>query len=183
MANMTDLESKRKLSYYSNFETRNLKVLEFMEGIFGPPPINPVNVEPSIVNENWPRFNIISDVIFTVKSPLVPCILSSVDVKSTGEMKLFCDHPYLTWDHVNNILSRPLTNITKVPHYAVTRNFLNSLQAGMNFSHCLSPCCFLYQIVTNCMVLLIKRSWFTFAHTEIGGGGAYFALLNRGIKI
>ena len=52
----------------------------------------------------------------------------------------------------------------------------------MNFSHCLSPYCFLDQIVTNCMGLLKKRPWFTHAHTEIGGG-APFALLNTGIKI
>ena len=29
---MIDLDSKRKLSYYSNFETRSLNVLELMEG-------------------------------------------------------------------------------------------------------------------------------------------------------
>ena len=32
------------------------------------------------------------------------------------------------------------------------------------------------------MGLLIKGPWFTYAHTEIGGG-ASFALLNKGIKI
>ena len=52
-----------------------------MESIFGPVPTNPDNVEPSIINENWPRFNINSDVNFTVNSPLVRCILSSVIVK------------------------------------------------------------------------------------------------------
>ena len=52
----------------------------------------------------------------------------------------------------------------------------------MNFSHCLSPYCFLNQIVTSCMGLLIKGPWFTYAHTEFGGG-AFFALLNTGIKI
>ena len=52
----------------------------------------------------------------------------------------------------------------------------------MNFSHCLSPYCFLDQIVTSCMGLLINGPWFTYAHTEIGGG-ASFALLNKGIKI
>ena len=52
MANMIDLESKLKLSYYYNFETRNLNVLELMESSFGPVPINPVNVEPSNINEN-----------------------------------------------------------------------------------------------------------------------------------
>ena len=69
MANMIDLDSRGKLSYYFDFETRSLNVLELMESIFGPVPINPDIVEPSIINENWPRFNIISDVNFTVNSP------------------------------------------------------------------------------------------------------------------
>ena len=67
---MIDLDYFRKLSYYSDFETRSLNVLEPMEGIFGPPPINPVNIEDSLINENWPRFNVISDVNFSVNSPL-----------------------------------------------------------------------------------------------------------------
>ena len=54
MANMIDLESKRKLSYKTNFETRSLKVLELMESNFGPVPINRVNLEFSNFNENWP---------------------------------------------------------------------------------------------------------------------------------
>ena len=132
--------------------------------------------------ENWPRFNIISHANFSVNSSLVPCILSSVDVEPTGVSKLFCDCPNSTWDHVNNIPSRTLSNITKGPQYAVTPHFLISLQADMNFSHCLSPYCFLDQIVTSCMGLLIKGPWFTFAHTEIGGGRS-FILLNEGIKI
>ena len=70
MANMIDLDSFRKLSYYSKFETRSLNVLELMESIFGPVPIDPVNIEDSLVNKNWPRFDIISDVNFTVNSPL-----------------------------------------------------------------------------------------------------------------
>ena len=156
MANMIDLYSFRKLSHYSNFETRSLNVLQLMEGIFGPPPINPVNIEPTINIENWPRFHIISDVNFTVISPLVPCILSSVNVKPTGVSKLFRDHPHLTWDHVIIIPSRTLTNITKGPQSAVTRNFVNSFQADMNFSPCLSPFCFLDQMVPSCMVLLIE---------------------------
>ena len=182
MANMIDLDSFRKLSHYFNFETRSLNDLELLEGIFGPAPINPVNMESSAINENWPRFNSISDVNLTVNSPLVPCIFSSVNVKPTGVLKMFCDHPNLTWNHFNNIPSRPLTNITKGPQYAVTRNFVNSIQADMNFSQCLTPYCFLDQVVTSCMGLLIKGRWFTFAHTEMGGG-ASFALLNRGIKI
>ena len=136
MANLIDLESNSKLSSYSNFETRSLKVLELMESIFGPPPLNPVNVQSSNFNENWPCFNTISDVNFTVTSRLVPCILSSVDVKPTDVIKLFCDHPNLVWDHVKFIPSRPLTNITKGPQYAVTRNFVNSFPTDMNISHC-----------------------------------------------
>ena len=179
---MIDLDSKRKLSYYSDFETRSLNILELMESLFGPPPINPVNIEDSLINENWPRFNVISDVNFTVISPLAPCILSGVNVKPTSVIKVFSDHPNLTWNHLTNIPSRPLTGITKGPEYAVTRSFINSVQADMNFSHCLSPVCFRNQIVTSCMGLLIKGPWFTYAHTEIGGG-ASFALLNTGIKV
>ena len=37
MANMIDLDSFPKLSFYSNFETRSFNVLEIMESIFGPP--------------------------------------------------------------------------------------------------------------------------------------------------
>ena len=154
-----------------------------MESIFGPARIIPVNVEPSIINENWPRFSIISKVNFTLNSLLVPCILSSVDVKPTGVLKPFCDHPNLTWNHVNVNPSCPLTNITKGPQYAVTRNFVKSPQPDMNFSHRLSPYCFLDKIVRSCMGLLIKGPWFTFAQTEIGGGGVSFALLNKGIII
>ena len=81
---MINLDSFRKLSFSSDFETRSWNVLELMENIFWPALINPVNVEPSIINENRPRFNIISDVNFTVNSSHVPCILSSVKVKPTG---------------------------------------------------------------------------------------------------
>ena len=59
MAKMIDLESKLKLSNYSNLETRSLNVLELMESIFGPVSINCVNIEPSIFKENWPRFKIL----------------------------------------------------------------------------------------------------------------------------
>ena len=53
----------------------------------------------------------------------------------------------------------------------------------MDFRHCLSPYCFpIDQVITSCMGLLIKGPWFTFAYTE-NGGGASFALLNKGIKI
>ena len=139
-------------------------------------------LNPQLILKIGPVSMFFSDVNFTVNSPLVPCILSSVNVKPTGLLKLFCDHPNLTWDNVNIIPSRPLTNITKCPQYAVTRNFVNSIQADMNFSLYLSSSCFFDQIVTNCMGLLIKGPRFTFAYTEIGGG-ASFALLNTGIKI
>ena len=69
MANMIDMDSFRKPFYYSNFETRSLNVSEFMEGIFRPAPINPVNVDPSDFIENWPHFIITSDVNFSVNSP------------------------------------------------------------------------------------------------------------------
>ena len=178
MASMIDLDFERKLSYYSDFETRSLNVSELMKGIFGPPPFSPVNIEDSLNNESWPRFDFISDFNFTVISPLVPCILSIVDVKTTGVLKLFCDHPTLTWDHVNNIPSRPLTSITKGPQYGVTRQFVNSIQADMNFSYCFSPYCFLDQIVTSCIGLIINGPWFTYAHTEIGGG-AFFRFIKQ----
>ena len=184
MANMIDSDSFRKLSFYSDCGTRILNGLELMESIFGLVPINLVNIEPSIINENWPFFNIISDVNFSANSPLVLCILSSVNIKLTGVLKLFSDHLISTWERANSILSRPLTNITKGPQYAVTRNFANFIRADMDFRHCLSSYCFVDQVVTGCLGLLIKEPWlwFTSAHTEIGGG-ASSALLNKGIKI
>ena len=97
-------------------------------------------------------------------------------------IKLFCDHPNLTWEHVNDIVSRPRTSITKGPQYAVIRNYASSIQVDMDFCPCLSPFCFDDQVVTSCMGFLIEGPWFTYAHTDIGGG-ASFALLNKGIKI
>ena len=182
MANMIDLDSKPKLSYCSNFETRSLKVLELMESIFGPVPFNPGNVEPSIINENWPRIKNISDVIFNVNPPFVPCTLFIVNVKPMGVLKMFCDHLNLIWDHVNIIRLRLLTKITKGPQYAPTRNFAKSIQADMDFNHCSSSYCFIDHVIISCMGLIIKGPWFTFAHTEVGGG-ASFALLNKGIKV
>ena len=103
-------------------------------------------------------------------------------MKPTGVLIVFCDHPNLTWDHVNKVPSRPLTSITKGAQYVVTRQFVKTIQAVTNFSHCLSLYCFLDQTITSCIGLLIKGPWFTYAHTEIGGG-ASFALLNTEIKI
>ena len=71
-----------------------------MDIIFGPVPINPVNFDTSIVDENWPYLNVISDVNFTANSPFVPCILSSVNVKLTALLKLFRCHHNLAWEHV-----------------------------------------------------------------------------------
>ena len=175
---MTDLDSFRILSHYSNFKTRILNVLELMESIFGPVPINPVNIEDSLLNENWPRFGNISNVNFSVNSLLVPLILFNFIVKPTGVINLICDHSKLTWVHVNYILSRPLAKITKGPEYTAPRKFKNSAPADMDFRHCLSPYCFNDQVVTSYMGLSIKGPWFTFALTETGGG-ASFALLNK----
>ena len=63
MAKKIDLDCFRKLSYYSDFGTQTLNVSELMENIFGHVLIHPVNMEPSITNENWPRFNITSMLI------------------------------------------------------------------------------------------------------------------------
>ena len=128
------------------------------------------------------RSNFFSDVDFTQNSPFVPCIISGVNVKPTGVIKLLCDYPILTSGHVNNIFSRPLTSFTKVPEYAVTGNFAHSIQAEMDFHHCLCQYCFIDQVITSCMGLLIKSPWLNFAHTEFGGH-ASFVSLNKGMKI
>ena len=52
MTNMIDLDSTREVSYCSNFKTRSLFALELKESFFGPVSINPVNAEPSNINEN-----------------------------------------------------------------------------------------------------------------------------------
>ena len=52
----------------------------------------------------------------------------------------------------------------------------------MDFRHCLFSYWSIDQVVTTFMRLIIKGLWFTFAHTEIGGG-ASFALMNKGIEI
>ena len=93
MANTINMNSFRKLSYFSTFETRSLNAIELMEGIFGPPPINPLNIEDSNNNENWPRFDTFSDDNFTVNYPFVPCILANVDAKPTGVLKT------VSWPH------------------------------------------------------------------------------------
>ena len=60
---------------------------------------------------------------------------------------MFCDFFILTWEHVNNIpsrpltstiISRPLTSIIKGPENAVTLNFTNSIESDMSFRHLFS---------------------------------------------
>ena len=152
-----------------------------MESISGPVPNNPVKIEPSIININWSCVNVISDVNFTVNCPFIPCILSNVNKKPMGVIQLFCDHPDSTWEHVNIIPSRALTNITKGPEYTVSRDFTNSVPADMDFRHCLSPYCFIDQVFFSCMGLLMKGPWFIFTHTVIGEGVS-FAYINKAIK-
>ena len=175
---MTDLDCKRELVQYFTFGLCSLYVCQFMESIFVPVPITPINIDPSIINEKWPRFIIISDVNFAQISPFVPCILSSVNLELTGLLKLFCDYPNSTWEHVNNIL----TSITKGLEYAVTGNFTNSVHPDIDFGHCLFPYCSNDHVVTSCMRLLSKSPWFTIVHTEVGGS-ASFAFLDKGMKI
>ena len=67
-----------------------------MEILFGAVTINLVNIEHSLLNENWPRFNNISGFNFTVISPSFPCIFGSVNVKPTDVLNLFWNHPNLT---------------------------------------------------------------------------------------
>ena len=109
-----------------------------MRSVFGPIPNNPVNIEPSIVHQKWPRFDVLSNNNFTLKSPFVPYTLSRVNVKPTSVIKLLYDHPNLSWERVKNITSRPLAIITKGPEYVVTRNFTNSVHGDKDFRHCLS---------------------------------------------
>ena len=70
---MTALKCKCEIPYCSTIETRSLNVLELIDSIFGLAPSNAVNIEPSIINENWPQFKIISGNFFAVNYLLVPC--------------------------------------------------------------------------------------------------------------
>ena len=51
---MIDLETKRKLSKYSNFERRSLNLLEFMDNIFGPVPIIPAKLNLPLLMKTGP---------------------------------------------------------------------------------------------------------------------------------
>ena len=73
--------------------------MEIIFIIFGPVPINPVNIATTIISESCPRFKVICNVSCAANSPLVPCILSTGIVKLTGVLKLLCDHPNWTWEH------------------------------------------------------------------------------------
>ena len=88
---MIELDTFRRTSYCSNYETRSINVLGPTECNFVPVPINPINIEPSIANDYWPRFFDISDINSNVKCHLVPCILSGFEIEPHGEFKLFCD--------------------------------------------------------------------------------------------
>ena len=72
-------------------------------------------------------------------------------------------------------------SILSSPEDAVTNKFTNCVHADMAFRHSFFRSCFIDQKITSCMGSSMKGLWFTFAHTEIGGG-ASFALLNKGIK-
>ena len=91
---------------------------------------------------------LISILLSTFPSSRESCLvlISSLEVTEN-----FSDHPNLTWQHVNNITPRPLTKITKAPEQAVNLNFPNSIQADMDFRHCLCPYCFKNQVNTSCM--------------------------------
>ena len=128
-----------------------------MESIFGPVSISLVNIDPSIINANWPRSEINSDVLSTVNSPCPSVFLSSVELKPKSVFKLFCDNPNSTWENVNIISLRPLTSITKSPEQAVTRNFTNSVPTDMDSCHCFFPKRFNDQVVTCCMGLFEKK--------------------------
>ena len=91
---MIDLESKRKNFYHFNFKTGKLKVLEFIESNFGPFLNNAAKVEPSNLDESRPRFNKISDVDFTLNSPLVPCNFFSCQNEAYARNKIVLWPPY-----------------------------------------------------------------------------------------
>ena len=103
MANMIDLDSFPKLSQYFHWEKRSL----FFFKIFQNAILVPSLIIPSILNLQFLMscFNDFFNVIFTINSPFVPCILSNVDVKPADVLQLFFDHPNSTWEHVNIILS------------------------------------------------------------------------------
>ena len=146
---MIDLDPFRKLCYHSTFETRSFNFLDPMEKFFGTDSVNPVHIETSNVHENWHGSTKISDVKLTSNLPFVRRISFGVILKLRGVIKLFSDYSCFTWERVNCILPRPLTNITKGPEYAGTRNFADSVQTEMNFCHCFSRYCLNDRVVAS----------------------------------
>ena len=108
MAKLIDLDYKRELSYCSPIRTRDATILELIGTVVSTVFNNPVHNEASIFNQTSLIFSRISDVNSTSNSPLLPCILYGVNVKSTGVLKLCYDLFNLTWEHVINIPSRRL---------------------------------------------------------------------------
>ena len=71
---------------------------------------------------------------------LIPnCIFSGVGVKPKSVLCLYCEYPISAWENQSNISLRPLTSITAHPTFAVIHLFPDSIQAQMDFPHCLSP--------------------------------------------
>ena len=136
---MVVLESSRIFSFCFNSKTRSLNALEPTEIIFHPVSINPVLFVFSIVNENWPPFINISEIVSSVNSSTVPFILSSVFVEPTRVFQLLYNHLGLIWEHLKNILSRPVTSNSKGPEHALTRNFPKSILTDMDNRHYISP--------------------------------------------
>ena len=113
---------------------------------------------------------------------LPSCILFFVEVKPTGISKPFLDHSSLTCKRCKKVPPFPPADTNESPECAVTCIFPDSIQADMDFRHCLLPYCFTFNVVISCMEFLRKCTWITFAPIEIGGCGS-FALLNKGIKV
>ena len=86
-----------------------------MESNLCPVLFNDVSTEHSTAIGNWPCFKVISDKKFTVISPLVSCILSSVYSKLPAVINLFYIQSNKTGEHDNIIPSRPLTSINQGP--------------------------------------------------------------------
>ena len=157
MATMVDLDCSIRSPYCFNFETRSLKGLRLMEISSGRVFNNPNITEQSNTTKIWPSFYNVSEVTLTENFLFVRFDFSSVNVKTTGVSKLFCEHINLTWEHGCNIPSKPIwVSATVYPH---------------TFSKT--------QVVTICLGLLVNSLWFTFTHAKTGGG-ASFAILNKG---
>ena len=96
MANLTGLDSFRRLSHFSTFKTRSLPGLEWMEAVL---------VKYLLIQFIWniPILMKISRVLmffFVAKlssnSPFVICVLTNIDVKLKGVLKQLCAYSYTT---------------------------------------------------------------------------------------